>query len=284
MKKMNTTKRVKTLFTITAVFFILTACTSSLRRNNDDSIEETISAQSTHIAHLATQAAKQEQINWDQWEDIGRLYTQMPYALGIITPIPSGVTINRTPTPNSINMQEFGETTTPTPTMSIDIEYPIDTRTGIDEIDKVIDAILDVGIDARLELIHLTRTACTTADGFGGPPKCEPGQSDGTIVDVFPVSSGEGHYLRPDQLRHALGFTVRGIVAVFVVPEDAHRAEFWPAGTYGVIFSSEAGGHPHIITVFVENGRIIRLDFSPVWPPFDLIQQMSDEFIIAPIR
>ncbi len=281
---MHTTKRVKSFLAITSIIFILTACTSSLNNDNVEVLEKTISAQNTHIAHLSTQIARQERVNWDQWEDIGRLYTQMPYALGIITPIPPGVTITLTQTPYLPHDQESGPTFTPTPSMSIDIEYPPDTGTGIDEIDKVIDAILGEDIDARLEMVRISTTTCTTADGLGGPPKCEPGEADGTIVDAFPVSNGEGHHVRPGQLQDVFDFTVRGLIAVYVVPEDAYRADYWPAGEYGIAFTSEDDGYPHAILLLVEDGQIVRLEFIPVWPPFDLIRQKSDAFILSPIR
>jgi hypothetical protein len=253
-----------------------------LAGDEESELKDTVSAQSTWIAHLSTQVAKQEQMNWDQWEDIGHLYTQMPYALGIITPIPPGVTLTRTPYPKSD--QELAITFTPTPSLSIDIEYPPDTRTGIDEIDTVIDAILSEDIDVKFALVRLTTTACTTADVLGGRPKCEPGEADETIVDSFPVSDSGGHHVRSDIIRTVFDFSVRGLVAVYVVPEDAYRAEYWPAGEFGIIFTSEDGGHSHIITVLIESGQIVRLEFNPVWPPFDLIQHKSDEFILPPMR
>ena len=157
-------------------------------------------------------------------------------------------------------------------------------RTGIKEIDPVIDVMIDKDLDARLELVRFTTTACNTIDGLGGPPKCEPGEADGTIVDAFPVSTGEGYYVRSENIQDVFGFTVRGLIAVYVVPEDAYHTDFWPAGEYGIIFTSEDGGYPHTITVLVEDGLIVRLEFNPDWPPFDLIREKSDEFILFPIR
>jgi hypothetical protein len=157
-------------------------------------------------------------------------------------------------------------------------------RTGIDEIDKVIDVILGNDIYARLDMVRLTTTACTIADGLGGPPKCEPGELNGTIVDVFPVSNGEGHHVRWDKVQPVFDFTVRGLSAVYVVPEDVYRADYWPAGEYGIVFTSEDDGYPHTIILLVEDGQIVRLEFIPIWPPFDLIRQKSDEFILSPIR
>ena len=266
------------LFAIT----LLTACASSPDRYLNANLEETISAQNTQIAHLSTQVAQQEQTNNSQWDAISYLSTQMPFALELITPIPPGVIITRTPYEPSDQM--IRPTFTPTPSASIDIEYPPDMRTGIEEIDHVIDVMMNTNIDARLALVQFTTTACTTKGGLGGPPKCEPGEADGTIVDAFPVSNGEGHFARSDKVQGVFDFTVRGLFAVYVVPEDAYRTDYWPAGEYGIAFTSEDGGSPQVITLLVEDGLIVRLEFNPGWPPFDLVLGKSDEFILSPIR
>lgn len=266
------------LFAIT----LLSACASSPDRYQNAALEETISAQSTSVAYLSTQVAKQEQTNFSQWEAISYLSTQMPFALELITPIPPGISITRTPYQPSDQVTRL--TFTPTPSASIDIEYPPDIRTGIKEIDHVIDVIMDKDIEARLELVQFTTTTCTTTDGLGGPPKCEPSEADETIVDAFPVSNGEGHFVRPDKIQEVFDFTVRGLFAVYVVPEDAYHTDYWPAGEYGIVFTSEDGGSPHVINVLVEDGLIVRLEFNPGWPPFDLIWGKSDEFILSPIR
>jgi hypothetical protein len=284
MDKNRTPKWAKMFITLALIMITAVACNASLSKEKEPELAETVSVQSTWIAHLSTQVEKQEQVNFSQWEAIGRLYTQMPYALGIITPVPPGVTITLTSTPFSDQAPE--KNYTPTPSASIDIEYPPDIRTGIDEIDNVIDAIMGNDIDTRLGLVRLISTACTTADGLGGPPKCQTGEVDGTIIEAFPVSNGEGHHVRPEKIQNAFDFTVRGLVAIYVVPEKNGQAEqeYWPAGEYGIIFSSEDGDIPHIIIVLVENGHIVRLGFNPSWPPFDTIRQKSDEFILSPIR
>jgi hypothetical protein len=206
----------------------------------------------------------------------------MPFALGLITPIPPGVTI--TLTSYSLNDPAIDETFTPTPSSSIDIEYLLETRTGIEELDRVIDSIMSQDIGYRLELVRYTNSACTTSEGLGGPPKCESGEAEGIIVEAFPVSSGEGHHVRPDNIKATFDFTVRGLFAIYVVPDDAYRTDYWPAGDYGVVFTSEEGGYPHTVTVLVEEGQIMRLDFGYGWPPFEMIWAKSDEFILPPIR
>ena len=279
MRKKHIIKQLKTLLVSMFIIFTIVACTSG----DNQALKETISAQSTWIAHLSTQVAKQEQTNISQWEGIGHLYTKMPYALGVITSIPPGVTITLTPTPYSPNNQGLESDFTP-PTLSIDIEYPPDMRTGIDEIDIIIDAIMSKDIDARLDLVRLTTAACTMGMGLGGPPKCKGEETDGTSIDVFPIAYGEGIFIRLESLREVFNFSVRGLFAVYHVPGDAFEAQYWPAGDYGIVFTSEDEGQPHIIIVFVEDGRIVRLGFDYNWPPFDSVREMSDAFILPPIR
>lgn len=262
--------------------FVLCACASTPDMDQYAALEETISAQSTSVAYLSTQVAKQEQTNLSQWETISYLTTQMPIALELITPISPGATITRTP--YVLSDQATMSALTPIPELSIDIEYPPDTRTGIKEIDDVIDVIINKDIEARLDLVQFTRTACTTTSGLGGPPECVSGEADGTIVDAFPVSNGEGHFVRPDNFQELFDFTVRGLFAVYAVPEDAYQTDYWPAGEYGIVFTSEDGGHPHTINVLVEDAQIVRLEFIPDWPPFALVQGKSNEFILPGMR
>ena len=37
-------------------------------------------------------------------------------------------------------------------------------------------------------------------------------------------------------------------------------------------------------TVLIEDGLIVRLEFNPGWPPFELVWGKSDKFILSPIR
>jgi len=282
MDKKHVLMRLNLLVAITLINIILSACAPSPDPYKDPGIEETISAQNTRIAQLSTQVALQEQTNDSQRDAISYLSTQMPLALELITPIPPGTTLK--PTPYSPPDQGKKPTFTPTPLASIDIGYPPDTRTGIKAIDHVIDVIMQEDIQGRLDLVRFTTTACTTLNGLGGPPSCEPGEADGTLVESFPVSNGEGHFARPDKIQEVFDFTAQGLFAVYVVPEDAYQKDYWPAGEYGIIFTSQDGGYPHVINVLVEDAFIVRLDFIPGWPPFDMVLGKSDEFILPPIR
>jgi len=260
--------------------FVFAACTLSATIIPDAALGETLSAQSTWIAHLSTQVAGQEQKNDSQWEAIGNLYTQMPYALGIITPTPPGQVNHPTPTP----YVPIDSSTMQTPTPYLDIEYPPETRTGIDEIDIVIDAILNGDENTRLELVRYTNTACEMSSDFGGPPNCTGEETSGSLIDVFPLYNERELYYRPRDIQGILNFTVRGLLAVYKVPEETFQADYWPAGEYGVVFTSEEGGIPHIIIVLIEDGKIVRLDIEHTWPPFAVVRERSDEFLLTPVR
>jgi hypothetical protein len=45
----------------------------------------------------------------------------------------------------------------------------------------------------------------------GGPPKCPPDQTQGALVEVFPVSESEGHSVGQEGIDRVLEFTVEGL-------------------------------------------------------------------------
>ena len=75
------------------------------------------------------------------------------------------------------------------------------------ELDPVISAVLSNDLEARRALIHFTTAGCTNAQGLGGPPKCEPGQTEGTPVQYLPIlGPGEGVTVLPEDLDRSLDF------------------------------------------------------------------------------
>jgi hypothetical protein len=161
----------------------------------------------------------------------------------------------------------------PEPQANLQIMY-------MEELSPVLESILFGSIDERRELVSYTTVACTNADGLGGPPKCKPGQVEGTLVEVLPILSGEGTYSSPDEIESALDFVVMGLYAIYRVPDDAFKADYWPAGEYGLIFTREMNAVPFPLTVFVEDGRIVRLHHHFGTEPENLINQLPVEAIL----
>lgn len=167
---------------------------------------------------------------------------------------------------------------TTTPTYNV---HPTTTRTGIPEVDVVIEAFLSGNAEARRELIRYTIFPCTSVTGLGGPPKCrEAGVAEGTPVEYFPIM-GPGH--GQPMLREAIESwpdfmtgEVKGLYAVFKVPESDSSPD-WPAGKYGLIFLDDDGAS--IVVARVQGGWIVRYD-TDFLPDLQLVDE--DSWVLLP--
>ncbi len=175
-------------------------------------------------------------------------------------------------------------TATPAPTLSPTTVpggsvHPLDTRTGIAGVDAVIEAMLANDLSARRSLIRYVATSCTTALGMGGPPKCQAGESDGTMVEAFPILGQEGEFLRREAVDSRLDFAVQGLYAVYRIRGDAYQEPYWPAGEYGVVFLDRREGLT--VTAHVAEGGIVRLDLQ-WWPAAVLVARDAGELLLSP--
>lgn len=166
--------------------------------------------------------------------------------------------------------------------------HPPGVRTGNALVDAVVDAFLGNSLDVRRRLVRFLKTPCTTTVGMGGPPKCAAGEANGTPVEVFPFVAAEGEFARRDSLDRLLQFEVAGLYGVFRVPASAFRADYWPAGEFGVVFSSRVAtpSPAEVIQtiVYVQDGTVVclrRTPFAETWPP----QEASGaEWVLQPVR
>jgi hypothetical protein len=111
------------------------------------------------------------------------------------------------------------------------------------------------------DYIQFLTTPCTTVDGLGGPPKCETGMADGTPVEVFPLSDAEGHFATPETIDQVLKNWLKRLYAAYKVPSDAYQEPYWPAGEFGLLFERDVNDVPFPVTVFVEDGKIVRIAY-----------------------
>ena len=81
-----------------------------------------------------------------------------------------------------------------------------DTRTGIEGLDRVIEALVAYDVEAVLGLIEWGEFACSNhGQGFPRQAQCPEGAPDGTLVRSVPFSrNGEGARPSPDEVRAAL--------------------------------------------------------------------------------
>jgi len=136
--------------------------------------------------------------------------------------------------------------------------------TGVPELDQLAAVILSNDIQARRDLVHYTTAGCTNADGLGGPPKCQPGQAEGTQVDYLPVlGPGEGAPVLPEMVDESLDFQVEALYAVFRRADEPVRDIYYPPGEYGLFFTSgeQEAAIQYILVHADMAGRIVRLDY-----------------------
>lgn len=69
--------------------------------------------------------------------------------------------------------------------------HPLDTQTGVEVIDRVLDAVASSDRQALFSVVEFTDAKCTKAEGMGGPPKCREGEAEGSPVEALPFLSSE---------------------------------------------------------------------------------------------
>jgi hypothetical protein len=155
-----------------------------------------------------------------------------------------------------------------------------DTRTGLEGVDQIIDIVLAGNSSEFLQRVRFTSSACTHEMALGGPEKCREGEAEGTPVDVLPLLGAEGSHLRRDELSSWQGIDVAGLHAVYLVSDQAYSSTDYPAGEYGIAFRTK-DTHT-IVTLQVENGRILRVDSSFGTPPEVNFDRDAAEIILPP--
>src|SRR5215207_2136767 len=161
--------------------------------------------------------------------------------------------------------------------------HPLTTRTGREEIDHILDIVAGGDAQTLRSLIQFTDAACTRLDGLGGPPKCREDEAEGTPVEVLPILSSEGSYLRSDEIETWPGLNVSGLYAIYEVSPAVIAEPYFPVGEY-VIVLLENGNEPPI-ALRASAGRIVRVDYllDPATETLDaLLQREAANVILAP--
>jgi hypothetical protein len=150
--------------------------------------------------------------------------------------------------------------------------HDADTRTGLEDIDQIINITLAKDMNEFRRRINFTASGCTHVMALGGPEKCKEGEAEGTLVEVLPVlGAGEGSHLRRDDLINWQGIDAAGLYAVYRVSDEEFSSQDYPAGEFGIVFLTN--DPQNIVTLQVKYGSILRIDST-------FIQQIDSEFSI----
>jgi len=171
--------------------------------------------------------------------------------------------------------------TAPTPTERF---HPLRTRTGIQEVDNILDVVASGDVETLRSLIQFTDAKCTWRDGLGGPPKCREGEVEGTQVEVLPFIGPEGSFYRKSEIEDWQGIDASGLYAVIEVSPDAYSDENYPSGQYAIVF---IGNEPGPATALhVTNGKLLRIDYLLDDSPESLsawLKREASKVILAPV-
>ena len=207
--------------------------------------------------------------------------------LSACAPVASAEPVAPTVMPSATEKpKDTGYSVAPTVTLTVTEEpknpeyYPLSTRTGIADVDKVLVAVESGDAQALRDLIRFTKVGCTNADGLGGPPKCREGEAEGTLINVLPFLGPEGSFMHESDIANFHPMEVLGIYAVYAVSDSAYSEEAYPAGAYAVVLTTKVD---QIFQIYQIREGIVRVDtvFSPSSRD-EVIQRDAAELILAP--
>lgn len=222
--------------------------------------------------------------------------TAIPTPAPTTTSTAAVTTAPATSTPSPSARPSASATPPPAPTIArastpvaIPAVQPPGARTGLSEVDAIIQAYLGRDVSARRSLVRFLTAPCTTAQGMGGPPKCATGEAEGTKVTVFPFLGSEGEYVRQDGIDRVIQFEVEGLWAVYRPFPSSYADPYWPSGVYVLVFVCKedlpvARGSRQQAEVYVEGGAVVRIARSPLraaWPPDDAA---GGTWLLAPVK
>ncbi|MBL8078858.1 MAG: hypothetical protein JNM55_12915 [Anaerolineales bacterium] len=154
-----------------------------------------------------------------------------------------------------------------------------EAKTGIAELDNIIETALYGSRDDLTALIDFTETICTHVEGLGGPPKCLSGESEGATVDVLPFLGPEGSFIRKTDIEGWEGLKLSKLYSVYQNSETVYSDQNYPAGEYAIVFigSDDLGA----VTLQIRSGKIIRIDYGIGIPPVILDSNVK-KFLLKP--
>lgn len=173
----------------------------------------------------------------------------------------------------------------PTPSKPSEGFYPLTTRTGIEDVDNIVDAVASGNVQMLRSLIQFTDTKCTTADGLGGPPKCREGEAEGTPVEVLPIFGPEGHFFHKEDIEDWTGVKADGLYAVYEVSSEVVSEPDYPSGKYTVMFLDQE--NQAVTSLRLADGRIVRVDYLLDTSPEELngwIEREASNVILVPLK
>ena len=137
-------------------------------------------------------------------------------------------------------------------------------RTGIPEVDAVVDAVESAESDRVFDLFRFTPIPCEPPTSDTGYILCLPEEPEGTLVDSLPVSLCKDTRFRRDTVDEYLRVELEGptLYAVYRAPPGLAQG---PA-QYVAVFSKPPPGARRGLAVAIDQGQIVTIFFAKHTP------------------
>lgn len=136
-------------------------------------------------------------------------------------------------------------------------------ETGDAALDAIVRAVAERDITTLAGLLEYPVLQCTTADGLGGPPKCEDGLREGDEVRMFPYGACEGAWTRFGAETIAqFAQRTAGLWGVLHVDRYWDVTDGWEAPDTFLAFHFETPADYNVAYLEVKEGRIVRAVFA----------------------
>ncbi len=167
---------------------------------------------------------------------------------------------------------EETQASSPTPVLG-DKETNIPERTGVAELDAIIDGFILHDTKTLLPHLRYSVLPCGVKPGMSGSPPCRADQETGTPVEVMPFSGCEFGYYRPHEFELILAEVVQDdLYGVYRATPDVR----FPGEYVIVLFreSVDPETEPPVIAieVSVDEGRIVGVNATCFLPPEELVE------------
>ena len=162
-------------------------------------------------------------------------------------------------------------------------------RTGIPEVDAVVDAVESAEPDRVFDLFRFTPIPCEPPTSDTAAVHCLPEEPEGTLVDLLPVSLCKDTRFRRETVDEYLRVELEGptLYAVYRAPPGLAQG---PA-QYVAVFSKPPPGARRGLAVAIDQGQIVTIFFAKHTPnacaqtAAELVESLGlDNAVLAPIE
>ena len=183
-----------------------------------------------------------------------------------------------------------GDTALATPTETAVPGHPLSERSGNEQIDRFLDALISGDRAALARMLALVDMPCTSEQMLGGPPACQTGVAPGTMVGAFPMGQGcEGSFIDAATAERVVAEVPAGarIFAAYAQPPaagDTLKFEF-PRGALVVVLTYPSGSSQHPVasrTIHITDGRIVTVSGWCLQSPSDRVAGVAASAFLVP--